>query len=169
MGNVDIFSPLPVRKANRVKRISTVNWQTLHSSWSFSGSREIRDRLTTHYFSFITGLTCNHLRFYVWCTLSVMFAGLSRSRQYAVISPISVLFDFLFSDLSRISFYKRTFTLLLTSAIVDDKTVQIDKALERFGDTQDKAVFNGKFLFGQSDWNLNSGIPILCGGEKRSV
>jgi hypothetical protein len=35
--------------------------------------------------------------------------------------------------------------LLLISAMVDDHTFEIDHAIERYGDTQDKSVYNGHF------------------------
>lgn len=50
--------------------------------------------------------------------------------------------------------------LLLTSAIVDDHTIQIDKAIQRFGDTQDKSFFDGHYYSEKAAGISILGVPV---------
>jgi hypothetical protein len=50
--------------------------------------------------------------------------------------------------------------MLLTSAIVDDHTIIVDKAIERFGDTQDKSFFNGHYYSEKAPGISILGVPV---------
>ncbi len=50
--------------------------------------------------------------------------------------------------------------LLLTSAIVDDQTICIDKALQRFGDTQDKSFYEGHYYSEKAVGISILGVPV---------
>lgn len=50
--------------------------------------------------------------------------------------------------------------LLLTSAIVDDRTFQIDNALQRYGDSQDKALYNGHYYSDKAIGISLLGVPV---------
>lgn len=50
--------------------------------------------------------------------------------------------------------------LLLTSALVDDQTIRIDKALQRFGDTQDKSFYEGHYYSEKAAGISILGVPV---------
>ena len=51
---------------------------------------------------------------------------------------------------------------LLVSAIVDDRTIQVDQAIKRYGDCQDKAIFEGHAYSDKSIGPALIGMPVYA-------
>ena len=91
-----------------------------------------------------------------------MFSGLSRLRQFSVLALFLFCSVFFFQIYPHFIFTNEHSRLLLTSAIVDEGTVQIDEGILRFGDTQDKAGFNGHFYSDKAIGTSILAIPIYA-------
>jgi hypothetical protein len=89
-----------------------------------------------------------------------MFSGLSHGRRSAILILFLFCSIFFFQIYPHFIFTNEHSRLLLTSAIVDDQTVQIDKALQRYGDTQDKAIFNGHYYSDKAIGTSLLALPV---------
>ncbi len=89
-----------------------------------------------------------------------MLPGLTRLRG------LIVRFLFLLCSVFFLQIYPHFIStnehsrLLLTSAIVDDGTFQIDNALQRYGDSQDKALYNGHYYSDKAIGISLLGVPV---------
>ena len=90
-----------------------------------------------------------------------MLEGFEHGRRWVILGCLILCHVYFFQIYSNFVSPNELTRLLLTSAIVDDHSLSIDRALKRFGNTQDKANFNGHYYSDKAIGTSLLGIPAF--------
>lgn len=88
--------------------------------------------------------------------------GLSRARNYSTFFLSLLCFTFFFQIYPNFVSTNEFSRFLLTSAIVDFQTFQIDKPIKRFGTSQDKAFYKGHYYSDKAIGLSLVGVPVYA-------
>jgi hypothetical protein len=91
-----------------------------------------------------------------------MLEGFQRGKCWAVFALLLACHIYFLQIYPHFTSPNEVSRLLLTSAILDDHTLAIDQAMERYGRPQDRAFFNGRHYSDKAIGTSLLGLPALA-------
>lgn len=92
----------------------------------------------------------------------MLVPGLSRVRNYSIFFLFLLAYTFFFQIYPNFISTNEFSRFLLTSAITDFQTVQIDKPIKLFGNSQDKAFYKGHYYSDKAIGVSLIGVPVYA-------